>query len=480
LTLKTNNHSATVKYRPIHLPHYISDVIMNWFTKLFSARPKPSPPQKKTDAPSSPSSPNNPLACSEPIFTEHKPLPLATLKKLAPLRDMDDTYIEQLAHTTLRYTQGSVIFRLGQKTNSVFYLLEGSVELQPDSDNRYTLSSESSLANLPLNSGKLCGSTAFAKTDITILAISGEFICRWSGKGIQPTVSVELIDIELPEQIADNRFFTSFSKAYRENKLSLPSLPNVALKLKEAMEKDLGISEAVKIIGVDVSIVAKLIQLANSPLYSPISPITNCHAAVTRLGLDQTRKLVMGISLKQLFQCQNQQLMEKMQDLWKTSLYISSLSFVLAQENGSPNPEDALLAGLVSDIGTIPILHFAEQHPDDYPNLAVLDSAIPFLNPSVGALVLHTLGFAPELADIPKYAEDWFYESEDDRLNLVDVVILAKLHSYFGTGRAKEIPYLNSIPAYTKLKNSKLTPDFSLDVLHKAKHRINAAMNFLA
>ncbi len=393
---------------------------------------------------------------------------------------MDDAYVEQLAHTTLSYTAGSVIFRLGQKTNSVFYLLEGSVELQPDSDNRYTLSTESSLANLPLNSGKVCGATAYAKTDITLLAISGEFICRWLGKSLQQSVAVELIDIELPEQIADNRFFTSFSGAYRENKLSLPSLPNVALKLKEAMEKDLGINEAVKIIGVDAAIVAKLIQLANSPAYSPISPITNCHAAVTRLGLDQTRKLVMGISLKQLFRCKNPQLMEKMQNLWKSSLYISSLSFVLAQENGGVNPEDALLAGLISDIGTIPIFHFAEQYPNEYPNLDVLDSAIPFLSPPVGSLVLHTLGFAPELACIPKYADDWFYESEDDKLDLIDVVVLAKLHSYFGTGRAKEIPYLNSIPAYTKLKNGKLTADFSLDILHKAQHRIKAAMNFLS
>jgi HD-like signal output (HDOD) protein len=452
---------------------------MNWLTKILPKSPKASVPGKKTDI-ATPSASPDLLPCSEPVSSEHKKLSLATLKKLAPLRDMEDAYVEQLAHTTLRYNQDSVIFRLGQKTNSVFYLLEGSVELQPDSDNHYTLSAESSLANLPLNSGKLCGATAIAKTDITILAISGEFIYRWSNKSSQQSTSVELLDIDLPEQITNNRFFASFSESYRENRLSLPSLPNVAIKLKEAMEKDLGIAEVVKIIGVDAAIVAKLIQLANSPLYSPISPITNCHAAVTRLGLEQTRKLVMGISLKQLFQCQNPQLMEKMQTLWKNSLYVSSLCFVLAQESGSVNPEDALLAGLVSDIGMIPILHFAEQNPDEYPNLDILDSAIPFLSPSVGSLVLHTLGFAPELASIPQYAEDWFYESEGDKLSLVDIVILAKLHSYFGTSRAKEIPYLNSIPAYAKLTNSKLTPDFSLDILQKANHRINAAMNFLS
>lgn len=463
---------------------------MNWFTKLFSQRRVKTTGDSAVSAKEQAASgdekslksvnPNDSSACSEPISTDHQKHPLATLKKLAPLRDLDDAYVEQLAHTTLTYAPKSVIFRRGQKTNSVFYLLKGSIELQPDSDSRYTISAESAIANLPLNSGKVCGATAIARTNTTILAISGEFIHQWTGKSAEQASCIELIDIELPEQIADNRFFSSFSQAYHENKLSLPSLPHVALKLKEAMQKEIGISEAVNIIQVDAPIVTKLIQLANSVLYSPISPITNCHDAVVRIGLDETRKLVMGISLKQLFQCKDPQLMKQMQALWENSLYVSSLSFVLAQECGTVNPEDALLAGLISDIGTIPILHFAEQYPDEYPNLEVLQSAIPFLNPPVGSLVLHTLGFSPELTDIPKHAEDWFYESEGDQLTLIDIVILAKLHSYFGSHKAKGLPYINSIPAYAKLKDGKLNPDFSLYLLHKAQQRIAAAMNFLS
>ena len=110
----------------------------------------------------------------------------------------------------------------------------------------------------------------------------------------------------------------------------------------------------------------------------------------------------------------------------------------------------------------------------------MLQTAIPFLNPPVGSLVLHTLGFPPELTDIPKHAEDWFYESDGDQLTLVDIVILAKLHSYFGSNKAKGLPYINSIPAYAKLKDGKLNPDFSLYLLHKAQQRIAAAMNFLS
>ena len=460
---------------------------MNWFTKLFP-HSRSTRSGKKTGSSAvtgkgraADGRMDDSSACSEPVSTDHQKQPLATLKKLAPLRDLDDAYVEQLDHTTLTYAPKSVIFSLGQKTDSVFYLLKGSIELQPDSDNSYTISTGSARANLPLNSGKTCGATATTLTNTTILAISGEFIHHWTGKSAEQASCIELIDIELPEQIADNRFFSSFAQAYRENKLSLPSLPHVALKLKEAMQKDdVGVNEAVNIIQVDAPIVTKLIQLANSALYSPISPITNCHDAVVRIGLDETRKLVMSISLKQLFQCKDPQLMTTMQALWKNSLYVSSLSFVLAQESGTVNPEDALLAGLISDIGTIPILHFAEQYPDEYPNLKMLQSAIPFLNPPVGSLVLHTLGFAPELTDIPKHAEDWFYESDGDRLTLIDIVILAKLHSYFGSYKAKGLPYINSIPAYAKLKDGKLNPDFSLHLLHKAQQRIDAAMNFLS
>ncbi|HBA65319.1 MAG TPA: cyclic nucleotide-binding protein, partial [Methylococcaceae bacterium] len=82
-------------------------------------------------------------------------------------------------------------------------------------------------------------------------------------------------------------------------------------------------------------------------------------------------------------------------------------------------------------------------------------------------------------AQIPHHAEDWYYDS-GDKLTLTDIVILAKLHSYIGIQHERELPYMNSIPAYSKLNNGKLTPDFSLHILHKAQQRIDAAMQILS
>ncbi len=429
--------------------------------------------------------PSTPIlsAVTPPLSATATKQPLTTLKKLAPIRDLNDEEIAQVDQWILTYANQSMIFSLGDKSEYIYYLLKGSVELQSDGGASYLVYENTPLANLPLNSGKICGATAVTKSHTEILSIPTSIVQWWANKSRlqQQSNSLEVIDLNLPPEIPNTQFFNSFSQAYRENKLSLPSLPQVAIKLRKAMEHDnISVNDVIQIVQVDAPIVAKLIQVSNSALYAPTSPITNCHDAVTRLGLDTTRKLVMGISVKQLFQTKSPQLMAKMQDLWKKSLHVSSLSFVLAQESGVVNPEDALLAGLVCDIGAIPLIHFAEQHPDNYPDLNELQAAMIYLNPPVGALVLHTLGFAHEMTEIPKYAENWYYESGSDELNLIDVVILAKLHSYFGTERAKDLPYINSIPAYAKLKNGKLNPDFSLDILIKAQQRIDAAMSMFA
>ena len=407
-------------------------------------------------------------------------LSLATLKKYAPIRNFDDDYITKLAHTTLEFPADSVIFERGQKTDSVFYLLKGTIELHPDCDNSYTLSDDSTLANLPLNIGKACGSTAIAKSSVTIFSVAGDLIQVWADKSRDTDTDDDLNVSQLPKHISESSFFKNFSRAYKENTLDLPSLPNVAMKLKEAISKDVGISEAVKIIQVDAAIVAKLIQVANSPLYAPISPLKNCQDAITRLGLYATRNLVMSISLKQMFNSKNPVLVKKMQNQWKHSLHVSCLSFVLAEERGRVKPEDALLAGLMCDIGMIPVLHFAGQHPEYPIDFDELEDVLPLLSPATGSLVLRTLGFPDELVNLPKQASDWFYESGGDDLSLVDIIILAKLHSYIGTSKSKSLPYINSIPAYSKLKNGKLNPDFSLDVLHKAQQRINSAMSIFS
>lgn len=403
------------------------------------------------------------------------------LKKLAPLRYLSDSTLEQIEHKTLHYNPDSIVFIVGQRTDYAYYLLQGSVEMRPEGVLPYSVHFDTAQAQLPLNSGFLCGATAVTIEPSIILAVSRLFLKRLSQRKYRYVLGNEFVKSGLPRDLPNNKFFADFAHAYRENTLELPSLPQVAFRLKKALEEpDIAIVDIANIVQFDAAIVAKLIQVANSVFYAAESPITNCQNAVIRLGLDGTRRVVMGISVKQLFYCENQQLMSMMQTNWRNSIYLSSLCFILAKESKTVSPEDALLAGLICDIGKIPILNFAEQQLDYSPNLMELKTALPFLSPAVGTLMLHNLGFSPDLVNIPKFAEDWFYESGDENLTLIDIVILAKLHSYFGSRKAKYLPYLNTIPAYVKLNQGKLNADFSLNVLHKAQERIHEAMTFFS
>ncbi len=421
--------------------------------------------------------------------------PLAVLQQFSPLKNIAEDNFTEIPHKTLRYSAGAVVFLRGELADAVYYLLNGAVELHPDTDDHFDLSiasptlpkasyeiaADSSRAHLPLNYGKVFGSTAIAKTTVDLIVVANDLLPLWSKQSKANASLIDLMNLKLPSEFcSDNEFFIQFTQAYQKNKLQLPSLPHIAIKLMNAMQGDISIREAVGIIQMDPAIVTKLIQVSNSPLYAPITPIKNVSDAVARLGLDATRSLVTSINLKQLFQCKNKPIMGLMQQTWKQSILVSSLCFVLAEEVGGINPEEALLAGLVCDIGIIPLLHFAEkQLGNQQADLKDITETLPYLRAPLGRLVLNTLGFVEEFAEIPFNAENWFYDS-GEKTQLIDVVILAKLHSYLGTERAKELPYINAIPAYSKLKNGKLDPDFSLAALHKAQRRIYETMSILA
>ncbi len=457
---------------------------MNWLKRLFSKifGSKLTQEKNSNDYVKEEITPNKrPTSCSKPIKTSTKPLAIDILKKFIPLKSMDEQDLNSLTIKTQVFSKKSTLFIQGDKSDEVYYLLNGTVQIQPDSNNNYEISFDNLIARLPLNSGKTIGGTATALTEVTLLVVPGKLNQLWAIKsGYDEDSYVELNNFELPPELSNHAFFESFSQAYKENKLRLPSLPNVALKLNKVMASDdIGINEAVDIIHMDSAIVTKLVQVSNSPAYARANPITNCHDAVLRLGLEATRNLVMGISLKQLFKCDNKQLLQSMESLWKKSLYLSSLSFVLASETKVINPDDALLAGLVADIGTIPLLHFAEEYPSGHPDFNDIESAMPYLRAPVGSLVLHTLGFSKELSAIPHHSEDWFYDS-GDKLTITDIVILAKLHSYISTKKTEGLPYINSIPAYSKLKKGSLDANFSLMILQKAQSRVNSTMRMLS
>ena len=266
---------------------------------------------------------------------------------------------------------------------------------------------------------------------------------------------------------------------HKAGRLILPSLPEIVIRVRQAVNDDnADLGSIVKLIQADPTLTARLVQIANSPLYRTGQPVENCLMAVNRLGLSTTRDLVTCLVVNNVFNIENKLLYNRVQKLWKHSCHVAAIASIIAKVTPNLHEDKALLAGLLHDIGVLPILHYAAEYPDIINSDDKLDFVIQELRASLGKQILKEWNFDMELSDVSAEAENWSHDHEQVA-DYIDVVIVAQLHSFFGTQEQDNMPPLLSIPAFQKLSLSKMGPDASLEVLFEAEQDIRKMMSML-
>ncbi len=216
-------------------------------------------------------------------------------------------------------------------------------------------------------------------------------------------------------------------------RLQLPTLPEVALRVRDAVEDEHStVNDIAGIIATDAAISARLIQVVNSPLYRGRDPIDRLPMVVNRLGSRLVRNLVTSQVMKQMFQATTDYVDKKLRAVWEHSVEVASISRVLANQFSRVQPEQAMLAGLLHDIGTLPVLYRAEERPEMLEQPSVLDHLIRTLHPRIGCAILDHWRFPATLVAVAREHENLSYEHEGPP-DLVDVVIVANLQSHTGS-----------------------------------------------
>ncbi len=139
----------------------------------------------------------------------------------------------------------------------------------------------------------------------------------------------------------------------------LVSLPEVAVRLNEMVDDpDCSAGDIAKAIGGDPALTARLLRIANSPLYGFTSEIDTVTRAVTVLGTKQVRDLALATSAADAFSGIPNRLVS-MENFWYHSLYCALAAQQLATAvQGRRLQADVLfVAGLLHDIGELVIFH---------------------------------------------------------------------------------------------------------------------------
>lgn len=244
--------------------------------------------------------------------------------------------------------------------------------------------------------------------------------------------------------------------------LVLPSLPEVALKVKNIIDDPNATStQLAEVISSDAALATRLIQLANSPLLRGAKRADSLNMAITRMGNSMVKNCVHSLLVKQMFQPRTKETERRFQLFWEHSTEVAAISFSLAAM-AKLRPDEALLAGLIHDIGALPIIMRAENTPELLENEQVFDDIIEEMHTRLGKEILRRWDFPSEIVAVAAEHENMTYNMSP-KANLIDVVTVANLQSYVGKNHRLSETDWSEIPAFAKLNITTNYDDFEFE-----------------
>ncbi len=208
------------------------------------------------------------------------------------------------------------------------------------------------------------------------------------------------------------------------DQLELPSLPEVALRIREEAESELvSASSLAKVVGDDPGLAAQLVRVANSPMFRATRSIDDLSQAISRLGVDYSANMVTGLAMQHMFQATSELVDKKLRKVWQESTEVAAWSSILCKRYTKLRADQATLAGLTHCIGVLPILSWVEEHDHLVRDSMTLDRVIESIHPSIGTMILRHWNFAEELIDVPEHYQDLQHDAQS--VDYVDIVCAA-------------------------------------------------------
>jgi len=167
-------------------------------------------------------------------------------------------------------------------------------------------------------------------------------------------------------------FGTIAAQAAR-GEISFPTSVNAVLRLQHALnDPDCHLEDAIRLVLGEPQLAARTVALANSSRFNTSGrPITNVRSAVTRVGYRNLQMLVASLVVRQFgARIEDPDLRAKAEQLWEHTVQVAALAHVFAHHVTFVNPDTAMFAGIVHEVGGFYLLSRADGFPgllDDDP-----------------------------------------------------------------------------------------------------------------
>jgi len=399
------------------------------------------------------------------------------LKRLNPVNELNAHQWDVLNNGSQIKTlpAGTVLYK-GDYRNWFVYLLDGDVSIVNVHGHQHFLLSDNDRFKLPLFGGDLGFDEVTANSDVEVILYDRNTYDLLRRNSELESEKLESISVDAVESEIFEKIFT----AYSVGEIELPSLPDIAMKVHKAVENEhVTIEDIAHIIEADPALAAHILKLANSPLQRTFNPVLSIGDAIMRLGMSRTRDYVLVFSIQNVFKTSSPQLKTIMKKLYVHSAQVAAMCMSIAKFQNMLKPESALLAGLLHDIGVIPILTYAAKISSESDMEKEIGDVVTKLKPLVGSMMLKQWGLDNLFVCVVENAENWFRDESED-LDYGDLVVIAQLQKYIRPQIDGDIPELESVPAFKKMKEISDDPECGDKIIKIAHEELKEVMSLLS
>lgn len=401
---------------------------------------------------------------------QSNPPDVTTLRRLRPLSQFTSEQLQSLANqlnvmTASKYEQ---LIERGCSEEFSLFILQGTITLSARDGQQSEQHFDDQQELNPVAQLRPSLYDVHAADHVRYLKIDTRLLTEFANLTVTDSedISVHLIE----QDVEDNPLTFHMFQDLMMDKICLPSLPEVAQRIQQVFhDENVDAVRVANILMTDPAITGKLIKVANSPVYQGLATTNTLQEAIVRMGMDTTYKQVMAYAANELFRSQSNVVSRRMQQLWPHSRKVAAISRVLAKSTGLFDPDQAMLAGLMHDLGVIVIIEYMHLHSELTFSAEKIEQTIQTMRPQITGMLMQKWNFSEEMIRVAEECEHWF-RNPNDRADLCDLVLIAQYHSLMGTNAIKNMPPITTIPAMTKLK---MGPAESIQLIKQSNKEIN-------
>ena len=222
-------------------------------------------------------------------------------------------------------------------------------------------------------------------------------------------------------------FIEALTAELSTKELIFPTSLNATMKIRHALNvPDISIDNIARVVGAEPVLSAQILRLCNSAAFNQSgTPVSDLRKATLRLGLSMVRNVAISVGMKQLVQSKSSSDVPRLIDgLWKRCIRISALSHVIAKKLTRVNPDMAMMAGLLLNIGKFYIINRAHSYVELFRDEGALWELVDRWHANIGTAILESWEVPEEISNAVLNGADFDYTHRGPP-NLSDAVAAA-------------------------------------------------------